>query len=272
MNSFKEKVYDGPYEVVEIQIENEGKIFRGIIYFPEEINFKKPLPIIIYLPRFPQILPFSYIAQELEYLLKLGYALILINLRGYKFSEGTISIPGQVSDGLKIIEFVELMAEKGIFDKNQINILAHDFAAYIALIIASKTDKIKLLGLLHPILDVERHANNDAFAQNLHYINIKLPGMIHGIEDIPGFIEKTKKELQEFPIKKVICNLKAEKIIVILGDKDKITPMEEYEQIFQRCNINYEETIVQEMDHEPSFEFEKKIIEEALSKFFKEIV
>ena len=272
MNSFKEKIYDGPYEVVEIQITNEEKIFRGLIYFPDENKFRKPYPVIVFLQGFPQVFPFSYIIQEHEYLLKLGFAVILIYLRGYKFSEGTISLPGQVSDGLKIIEFLELMANKSIIDKSRICFVGNDFGAFISLVIAFKTDKINYLALLNPILDIERHVNDENFIRNLHYINKFLPGMIHGIEDIPKFLEKTKNEVKEYPIESVICEIKAKKIMVILGDEDKLTPLEEFNRIFKKCNINFEEVIIENMDHEPEFEIEKKLIEQSLTKFFGELV
>jgi pimeloyl-ACP methyl ester carboxylesterase len=272
MNSFKEKIYDGPYEVVEIQITNEEKIFRGLIYFPDEKKFRKPYPVIVYLQGFSQVFPFSHIIQEHEYLLKLGFAVILIYLRGYKFSEGTISIPGQVSDGLKIIEFLELMADKEVVDKSRICFVGHDFGAYTSLVVGSKTDKINYLALLNPILDIERHVNDEDFIKNLQYINKFLPGMIHGIEDLPKFLEKTRIEVKEFPIESVICELKVQKILVILGDEDKLTPLEEFNRIFRKCNVNFEDVIIENMDHEPEFEIEKKLIEQTLTKFFGELV
>lgn len=272
MNSFKQKIYDGTYEVAEIQITNEGKVFRGIIYIPDEKKFKKPHPVIIYLQGFPQILPFSYIIQELKYLLELGFSIVLIYLRGYKFSEGTISIPGQVSDGLKIIEFLELMAKKNIIDDNRISILARDFGAFITLIISTKTNKIKYLGLLNPILDVVKHVKNNKFRETLNYINEFLPRMIHGINNVDEFIEKTLIQLKNYPIQEIISQLNAKKIMVILGEKDKITPLEEFYRIFDNCIVSFIEVIIDNMEHEPAFEIEKKIIEQEFSTFFKELI
>jgi len=272
MSSFKEKIFDGPYEVVEIQITNEGKNFRGIIYFPDKNKFKKPFPVIIYFQGFPQILPFFHIIQELKYLLNLGFAIILVYLRGYKFSEGTISIQGQISDGLKIIDFLELMAKKSVIDNKYINILARDFGAFISLAISSKIDKINYLGILNPILDVSKHIESKKFHETLNYINKFLPGMIHGIENVDKFIKNTIIELRDYPIQKIISHLNAKKIMVILGEKDKITPLEEFYRIFNNCNVSFIEVIIDKMEHEPAFEIEKNLIEQEFSTFFKELI
>ncbi len=272
MNSFKQKIYDGAYEVAEIQITNEGKVFRGLIYIPDEKKFKKPHPVIIYLQGFPQILSFSYIIQELKYLLELGFSIVLVYLRGYKFSEGTISISGQVSDGLKIIEFLEVMAKKSVIDNNCINILARDFGAFISLAISSKTDKINYLGILNPILDVYMHIESNKFRETLNYINKFLPGMIHGIENVDKFIKNTIIELRDYPIQKIISQLNAKKIMVILGEKDKITPLEDFYRIFNNCNVSFIEVIIDNMEHEPSFDIEKKLIAQEFSRFFRELI
>lgn len=272
MDSFKQKIYDGPYEVAEIQITNERQLFRGIIYIPDERKFKKPHPVIIYLQGFPQILPFSYIIQDLKYLLELGFSIVLVYLRGYKFSEGTISIPGQISDSLKLIEFLELMSKKSIVDGNYISILAKDFGAFISLIISSKINKIKYLGLLVPILDVKKHVKNEKFRETIDYINRFIPGMIHGTENADEFIERTKEELKDYPIESVICRLKAKKIKVILGENDKITPLEEFYRVFKNCNISFEEVIINNMEHEPVFDIEKKLIQQEFSRFFEELI
>lgn len=272
MSSFKEKIFDGPYEVVEIQITNEGKKFRGIIYFPYKNKFKKPFPVIIYFQGFPQILPFSHIVGELKYLLDLGFAIILIYLRGYKYSEGIISIPGQISDGLKIIEFLELIAEKSVLDDNSINILARDFGAFISLAISSKTNKINYLGLLNPVLNIQKHVESNKFHETLNYINKFLPGMVHGIENADDFIEKTIIELKEFPLQKIISHLNSRKIMIILGEKDKVTPLEEFYRVFKNCNVPFEEVIIDNMEHEPAFDIEKKLIVQEFSRFFKELI
>ena len=62
-----------------------------------------------------------------------------------RFSEGEISIKSQISDALKIIEFIRIIAKEKIFDKDNINILSYDFGAYIALILCSKIKEINRL-------------------------------------------------------------------------------------------------------------------------------
>ena len=131
---FKNKEFDGPYEVSEIQISNNGQIFRGLLYFPSE-KFKKPYSVVIYFHGFPQIFSLTEIVKTYKFLLDLGYAFVVFNFRGFRFSEGQVSINSQVSDSLKIIEFVEIMIKNNIFNINDINILGHDFGAYIALIL-----------------------------------------------------------------------------------------------------------------------------------------
>ena len=120
---FKNKQYVGPYEVAKVEINNKGQKFRGILYFPPE-EYSKPYPLIVYFHGFPQLFSLEEIVNNYSYLLDLGYAFLIFNFRGYKYSDGNISIKSHISDSHKIIEFIKRMAEHNIFDLNNINIIA----------------------------------------------------------------------------------------------------------------------------------------------------
>jgi len=269
---FKNKIYDGNFEVAEVSIENEGQIFRGVLYFPPE-KHEKPYPLIIYFHGFPQLFSFKEIIQNYEYLLNLGFAFLIFNFRGYKYSEGTISIKSQVFDSLKVIEFVKKMAGHDIFNLNNINILAHDFGAYIALILSSKVKLINKLLLLTPILDLQRHVESVEFYKALSYINRFLPGNVRGIDNILDFIKMTKKELskRDYKIEKVIQRLKNKELKIITGGKDKITPVFEVENIFKECNITPQVVKIELMEHESIDEDEIEEIKTEIKNFFTQI-
>lgn len=248
---FKEKQFDGPYEVIEVEINNEEEIFKGLLYFPPE-SFQKPYPLVIYFHGFPQLFPLQEIVRSYKNIIAGGYAFLIFNFRGYRYSDGEISIKGQYSDAIKIIEFVEKLAHNGIFDLKNVNIVAHDFGAYIALILCSRTKIIKNLLLLSPILNVERHVYNKDFEKVLNYINRFLPGNVRGIENVEKFTTKTKKELskRDFKIDSIVKRLKNKKLIIITGEKDKITPISEVNEIMNNSNLIPELIIIKEMDHQ----------------------
>ena len=267
---FKNKIYDGDFEVAEVSIENKGQVLRGMLYFPPE-KYKKPYPLITYFHGFPQLFALKEIVRNYDYLLNLGFAFLIFNFRGYKYSEGSISIKSQVSDSLKVMEFVEKMAAHDIFNLNNINILAHDFGAYIALILCSKVKIIKKLLLLTPILDVRRHVYSEEFIKVLAYINRFLPGNIRGIDNIPEFIVMTKKELskKDYKIEKCIPRLKNKDLKVVTGGADKITPVTEVEQIFKQSNIVPKIVIIESMEHD-SIDDETEKIKIEIEKFLKQ--
>jgi alpha/beta superfamily hydrolase len=267
-----QKIYDGPYEVSGIEIENNGQIFKGMLYFPPE-EFNKPYPLILHFHEFPQLLPLQEIVKKYRYLLDLGFAFISINLRGYRYSEGEVSIASQVSDGLKLIEFAKKMAEKNFFILSDINVLAHDLGAYIALLVCSKSTIINKLLLLSPIVDLRKHVNSKEFENRLKYINKFLPGNIRGIEDPTKFIELTKKELswKEFKLKNAIKNLKINSLKIILGEADKITPISELEffKLIDQSNIILKTAIIDSMDHDPIEIKEMEQVNQEIIDFFK---
>jgi pimeloyl-ACP methyl ester carboxylesterase len=268
---FKNKEFDGVYEVYEVQINNEGQIFRGLLYFPAE-KFKKPYPLIIYFHGFPQLFCLTEIVKNYDYLLDFGYSFILFNFRGYRYSEGQISLQSQVSDALKIIEFVEIMARNNIFDIKEINILGYDLGAYIALILCSKIKIINRLMLISPILDLKKHVYNKNFYKSLIYINRFLPGNVKGIENINEFIEYTKEELNndELQIEKLINQLDIRKLKIFIGENDRLTPIKEVNRIFKRLkkNIRYELSIMDQIDHECTSEEELEKMNDEITKYF----
>lgn len=266
---FKNKVYDGEFEVAEVSIENEGQIFRGMLYFPQE-KYEKPYPLIIYFHGFPQLFSLKEIIQNYEYLLNMGFAFLIFNFRGYKYSEGTISIQSQVSDSFKVIEFIEKMAAHDIFNLNNINILAHDFGAYIALILSSKVKIINRIMLLTPILDLQRHVQSEEFYKALSYINRFLPGSVRGLDNIPNFIKMTKKELskKEYKIESVIQRLKNKELKLITGGTDKITPVVEVNRIFKKSNLKPQVAIIESMEHESIDDDDLEKIEIEIKKYF----
>ncbi|MFX1297609.1 MAG: alpha/beta hydrolase family protein [Promethearchaeota archaeon] len=269
---FKSKEFDGEYEVSEVQINNEGQIFRGLLYFPAE-KFKKPYSIILYFHGFPQLFALTEIIKSHSFLLDLGYSFMVFNFRGYRFSEGGISIKSQISDGLKVIEFIKIMNKEKIFDKDNINIIGYDFGAYIALILCSKIKGIKKLLLISPILNLKKHVYNEGFKKALSYINRFLPGYIKGIENIDEFIELTKGELnnEDFQIDKVMKALKIEQLKIIVGEHDKITPISEVKEIIDQTNIRTNLSIIKNMDHDCTSEEEQENLNKEIIDYFKTI-
>ncbi len=271
-NEFK-KIYDGPYEVSAIEIDNEDQIFKGLVYFPPE-EYIKPCPVILYFHEFPQLFALQEIVKRYKYLLDLGYAFICVNFRGFRYSEGTISIASQVSDGMKLLEFAKRMAEKNKFILENINILAYDLGAYIALLVCSKSPFINKLLLLSPILDLRKHVENKEFENILKYINKFLPGNIRGIENPIEFIQMTREELsmKQYQIKNAIKDLKINKLKIIIGQNDKITPIFELEllNINIQSNIIMKTSIINSMDHDPVEDKEMEQIKKEIIKFFKE--
>lgn len=248
---FKEKQYDGLYEVSEVEFNNQNQIFRGILYFPPQ-SFQKPYPLIIFFHGFPQLNPLKEFVIYYQFLLDMGYAFLVFNFRGYNFSEGKVSITSQVSDSIKVIQFVYLMSRNNIFQIDNINVIAHDFGAYIALILSSKIKVINRLLLLCPIIDLERHVNHIDFSKALYYINRFLPGQVKGIEDVNGFIEMTKKELKkkEFQISEFLLHLNIKKLRIIIGNIDKITPLEEVQNLVQNKLKNLDLIVIKNMSHD----------------------
>ena len=265
---FKNKVYDGPYEVAEIEIQNEREKFRGILYFPPK-EYKKPHPLIIYFHGFPQLLALTEIVKDYKYILDSGFAFLIFNFRGYRYSEGKISIKNSVSDALKIIEYIKKMSENQIFDLNNIKIIAHDFGAFIGLILCSRVKIVNKLILISPIIDLSRHVHDKEFLKVLEYINHFLPGNIKGIEDINKFITMTKKELskKQFQTKIILKKLKNKELKVISGEIDKITPSSEIMNNFDNIKIPTDISIIKDMDHECIEEKDIKEIENEIKDF-----
>jgi len=266
---FSDKQYDGPFEISEIEIHNEGEIIRGILYFPAE-KFQKPYPLIIYFHEFPQLFSFQEIVKDYKYLLKMGYAFLMFNFRGYRLSEGEISLTSQFSDGLKVIEFALKMAKEGIFDLKNINIIAQDLGAYIALLISSKTNIINKLLLLSPIIDLEKHVNHNDFKKVLEYVKRFLPTNIRGINETEEFIDFTKKELsnKQLNLKQIAQDLQYKDLKLIIGADDKITSIEEVQRFIKSQIEDIKLSIIEDMDHEA---FEKKEIgkiKEEIKHFF----
>lgn len=266
---FKDKQYDGPYEVSEIEIHNEGQIFKGILYFPRE-DFKKPYPLIIYFHDFPQLFTLKEIVRNYQYLLEIGFAFLVFNFRGFRSSEGNISIESQVSDSFKVIEFIQIMSENGIFIIQNINILTHGFGSYIALILCSQINIINKLLLLCPILDLERHVYNENFLKSLYYINRFLPGNIRGIEDIDEFIKKTKIELKrkEYQIKTFIKEIEYNEMKLIIGELDKVTPINELNQIIPKGLKSIDIVVISGMDHDCIEDNHLEKIKNEITSFF----
>jgi len=266
---FENEQFDGQYEVCGLDIDIKGELFNGLVYYPPT-SFKKPYPLIIYFHSFPFTQSLQEIVRNYNYLLDMGNALIVFNFRGYGFSQGNISIESQVLDAKMMMDFVKQMFKHGIFDLNNINILAHDFGAYIALLLCSKEKKIKKLLLLTPIFDVERHINDEEFKKILYYVNRFYPGYMRGIEDVDNFVEMTKKELtkDKFKIEKAVRKLKKIRIKIIIGDKDKITPLSELD-IFQNTAITTEKLLIEGMDHEIMNDEDLEKINEQIKVFFK---
>jgi len=266
---FNEKQYDGPYEISAVEIIIKEQLLRGLLYFPEDL-YPKPYPIIVYFHDFPNLYSLHQIAVNLEFLLKTGFSLFLFNFRGYNYSQGIVSLQSQVQDSLKIAEFIQLMGKKGIFKPQEINILAHGFGSYIALLLCSKIDSINNILLLSPILDVKKQLNNENFVKTLQYLNKYLPGNVHGIENIEDFLLKTESELNcnDYRVEKLLNEMKFNKMKLIIGSKNKIIDISELKaNIFDQL-ANVEVVLIEQMDHDWIEEENMNKIQEEIQSFF----
>jgi esterase/lipase len=176
-----------------------------------------------------------------------------------------------VSDSIKIIEFVRKMAERTVFNLNSVNLLAHDFGAYIALILGSKIKVLNRILLISPIINLEKHVYHIDFLKSLSYINQFLPGNVKGIENVDEFIKKTKNELKtkSYQIKEVLKQLNCKTLRIVIGNSDKITPVNEITEIVQNSINNLDLVIIDNMDHEIIQEEEVEKIHEEIKNFFK---
>ncbi len=267
---FKNKQFDGPYEVASLDIYNEDELFKGMLYYPP-VSFQKPYPVIIYFHGFPQLFSLQEIVRSYQYLLDIGFAFITFNFRGYRYSEGKISIKSQVADAYKIINFINSMSNNDIFNLTNVNIIAHDFGAYIALILCSQINAITKLLLISPILDLKKHICDENFPKVLNYINRFLPGNVKGISNINEFINLIKKELsqKEYQIRNFIHHLKIKKLKIVVGNVDKITPISEVKDIMKNSNKEYELVMIDNMDHDAIEEGDLLKINKEVNDFFK---
>ncbi|MHA1294381.1 MAG: hypothetical protein ACTSQJ_17185, partial [Promethearchaeota archaeon] len=186
-------------------------------------------------------------------------------------SDGNVSISSQVSDSFKVIEFVQGLAKYNILDINDLNIIAHDFGAYIALILCSKIHIINKLLLISPVIDVKKHVNADYFPKLLHYINRFLPGNVQGVENIDNFINMTNEELsrEEFKLENIIKNLKIKEFKVINGSEDKVTPLNEINILKEKANIDPKIVLIENMDHDCTDDEEIEKLNLEIKNFFK---
>lgn len=262
---FKEKQFDGAYEVSAIELDIEGQLLRGLLFFPREY-YIKPYKIIVYYHDFPQLFSLYQIVNKLEFLLELGYSILVFNFRGYRNSQGEISLHSQLQDGLIVAKFIHLMVEKGIFKQQEINLIGHGFGCYIALLLCSMNHFLNKVILISPIIDLEKFVSDESFVKTLEYINRYLPGYVHGIENIKEFLTKTKSELnlKEFQIKKVINRINFKDMEIILGKKNKWVEISEINSIFEKLP-KFKIVFIEEMDH-------NWIEEDILMEFQEEIV
>jgi esterase/lipase len=269
---FSEKQYDGPYEVSGVEINIKGEILKGFLYFPPD-KFKKPFPLIIYFHGFPQLFSLKDIVKKEQFLLEMGYALLVCNFRGYRFSEGRISLRSHYNDGIKMVKFARELSKKGEVKLTDVNIFAHDFGGYIALLISKKVEVVNRILLLSPILDLKKHVKDEGFLKTLRYIKRFLPGNIRGIDTLDGFVELTEEELskKKFQIREAIKNLKANKLKIIIGEKDKLTPLEEVHEIFKESNVIPEIVKIEDMDHQTENTEQENRINSEIEKFFSVI-
>ncbi|MHA1723501.1 MAG: alpha/beta hydrolase [Promethearchaeota archaeon] len=261
---FNKKQFDGPYEVIGIEINIEGEMLRGVLYLPPPPH-EKPHPIIIYFHGFPQLTPFQEIAREYSFLLDMGYGFVIFNFRGYEISDGKVSLQSQLQDAFHVLELANKLAEKSLIVKENINIFAHDLGGFIACI-CCKVRPINKLLLLSPILDLNRHVYDERFKDSLGYINHFLPGHVRGIEDVDSFIKMAKDELADPQFK--INQLKVNEFAIIIGKNDKITPLLEVHDIFHDINQDLKLITIPNMDHECLNDDELEQIKKEIKNFF----
>jgi len=266
---FSEKQYDGPYEVLGVEITIQGEILKGLLYFPPK-RFNEPYPLIVYFHGFPQLFSLKDIIKKERFLLEKGYALLVCNFRGYRFSEGEVSLESHYEDVFKLIEFARGLDKKGLITLSDLNILAHDFGGYIALLTSSRTDLINKILLLSPLLDLRKHVYDEGFIKTLRYIKRFLPGNIRGIDSLDSFIDLTKEELskENFQIRKAVKDLKINELKIIIGDNDKLTPLKEVEEIFKKSNITPDIIKIKDMDHQTENTEQEKKIDSEIKDFF----
>lgn len=250
-------------------LEHEGQKIFGMLHRPIEVE-KAPVVIMFHGFGGHKCGKYRLYVTMSEKLSRLGIASIRFDFRGSGDSEGEfadMTIEGEVQDALKILQFAENIER---IDPHRIGIMGRSLGGIVAVMAASRYQKIKSLALWAPAYSAEQWEQ--------HWIKMSDPKVSAELKDelmrFDGQVanEKFMREFFALDLENDLRALNNVPLLHIHGEQDmsvNITHAEMYLQGRQKSNAETRVIRLPNTNHDFSHIAEQAFTVEETCKWFR---
>ncbi len=113
-------------------------------------------------------------------LAKAGFVVLTFDFRGFRESEGTFSLSGEIIDAEAAVSHLQ---KSGLVKENWIGVYGASYGGAVAVCAAAEDSRIRAVCLRAPVYDTLWFAKSPLIRPNVEYLIENEPGQLHGLED-----------------------------------------------------------------------------------------
>lgn len=206
------------------------------------------------------------IAQTLA---EAGFLVLTFDFRGFRASDGTFSLAGEVEDAKSAVTH---LLESNWASKKWLGVYGASFGGVVAICLAVRDMRIKSICVRAPVYNTKQFTESDLPNIILQDIAGTVPDEMHGARDSAKLFEMFMELKKDAVLFNPICEielLSPREVFIIAGDSDSLIDIEGVTKLYNQARKPKKMIIVKGADHNLSAYAPRIETEQAVVKWFK---
>jgi len=198
-----------------------------------------------------------------------GFLVLTFDFRGFRHSEGTFSLAGQIDDAHSAISHI-LSLEWTM--KDWTGVFGASFGAAIAVCTAARDERIRSICLRAPVYDTRQFAESQVAELVLNDIAYSVPDEMHGIEDQSTrmtLLNNLRSDAMIYNPMNDISKLSPRSIFITTGDSDMLIDVDGVRRFYERASKPKKMVVIRGADHNLSNMITRLKTEQGILEWFK---
>ena len=178
-----------------------------------------------------------------------GFAVLTFDFRGFRSSEGTFSLSGEIADARAAVSH---LLESNLIADEWIGVYGASYGGAVAVCAAAADSRIRAVCLRAPVYDTLWFAKSPLIKPNVEYLVENEPDQVHGLQDPSLRADTLKKMIDDAEVHNPlneIAKIAPRQLLIVHGSDDVGIDLAGVKRLYELAGEPKELVVVEGADH-----------------------
>jgi dipeptidyl aminopeptidase/acylaminoacyl peptidase len=178
-----------------------------------------------------------------------GFAVLTFDFRGFRRSEGSFSLAGEIADANAAISHVQ---DSGFFWTNWLGAYGASFGGAVTICCAATNADVDAVCVRAPVYDTESFSRNPMIMEGVKEYILDVPGEMRGCataDDVVDVFRRMREDARSYNPMRLISRVSPRPILLTTGDADELIDVEGVKKLYEAAGEPKEFHVVSGADH-----------------------